>query len=458
MKLLRAVAVGFFLFVPVLQCQSSAPPIVRFQTNLGNIDVQLLPNFAPNTVANFLAYMNAGSYTNSIIHRSVPGFIWQGGGYQLIDHSLVAIPANAAINNEFAVSNTAGTLAMALVGSNIDSATTQWFFNEVDNSSTLDAQYFTVFGEINPNDTASFTVLNNIATVPVFTSTPLGAEFDQIPLLNYTSGAIADADYVLVQSIGIIQPHPILTTNSIITASAFGGYPAAAPGSYVEIYGSYLAGTTRTWTSADFSGDNAPTSLDKVSVTIDGFPAYVSYISPSQVNVQVPAAVSPTLHEATVILTYNNEVSTSVMLAIRPYEGGLLAPSSYNVGGTQYVAAFHADGTPVSNGKIPGTVAAPAAPGETLVFYGVGFGPVTPSSVPVAGVIATGQTSLATTPFQFLIGQTQAEVSYAGFAPGYVGLYQFNVMVPKDAPAGDLPVTINLGEETLPQTLFLTVQ
>jgi len=54
------------------------PPVVRFHTNLGDLDVQLLSNSAPNTVANFLAYMNAGAYNNSIIHRSVPGFIWQG--------------------------------------------------------------------------------------------------------------------------------------------------------------------------------------------------------------------------------------------------------------------------------------------------------------------------------------------------------------------------------------------
>jgi uncharacterized protein (TIGR03437 family) len=348
---------------------------------------------------------------------------------------------------------------MALSGTNINSATTEWFFNEVDNSSTLDSQYFTVFGAINPNDTASFTVLNNISTVPVYTSTPLGSLFDQIPLLNYSgSGTILPADYVVVQSISIIQPHPILLTNGVITASAFGGYPAAAPGSYIEIYGSYLAGTTRGWGTADFSGDNAPTSLDNVSVTVDGIPAYVSYVSPTQVNVQVPAGVSPTLHEANVVLTYNNEVSTSVMLAIRPYEGGLLAPSSFEVGGTQYVAAFHANGTLVSNGKIPGTTAAPAAPGETLVFYGVGFGPVTPSSVPVAGVIAQGQTSLATSPFQFLIGNSQAEVTYAGFAPGYVGLYQFNVVVPQNTPSGDVPITINLGQETLPQVLYLSVQ
>jgi uncharacterized protein (TIGR03437 family) len=176
------------------------------------------------------------------------------------------------------------------------------------------------------------------------------------------------------------------------------------------------------------------------------------------VNVQVPGSVSSALHVATVILTYNLQVSASASLAIRPYEGALLAPSSYNVGGTQYVAAFHANGTPVSNGKIPGTTAAPAKPGEEIVFYGIGFGPVTPSSVPVAGEIDTVQTSLATTPFTFTIGQSQAQVAYAGFAPDYVGLYQFNVVVPNNAPSGDLPVSFTLGVQTLPNSLYLSVQ
>jgi cyclophilin family peptidyl-prolyl cis-trans isomerase len=192
------------IFLSTLSAQSVVP-VVRLHTNLGDIDVQLLPNSAPNTVANFLAYMNAGFYNNSIIHRSVPGFVWQGGGYQLIDNNLVAIPANAAINNEFNVSNTYGTLAMALEGTNINSATTEWFFNETDNSSTLDSQLFTVFGRISSSDTASMTVLNNIATVPVFSTAPLGSVFDQIPLLNYNGGAVMDSNYVLVQS---IEPAP----------------------------------------------------------------------------------------------------------------------------------------------------------------------------------------------------------------------------------------------------------
>ena len=171
-------------------------------------DVTLLPNFAPQTVANFLKYMNAGLYNDSVIHRAVQGFIFQGGGYQLINGNLVAIPQGATIPNEFDVSNTMGTLAMALVGTDINSATDQWFFNEVDNSASLDSQSFTVFGRIESSDTASLQTFANIVSVPVPNPSPFGtnSNFSQIPLLNYTSGPAQPDNYVVVLSIEAIAP------------------------------------------------------------------------------------------------------------------------------------------------------------------------------------------------------------------------------------------------------------
>src|SRR5207244_11772694 len=80
---------------------------VRFETSLGNIDVQLLPNDAPKTVANFLAYLQANTYANSFIHRSVPTFVIQGGGYQWSDTTgPVPITDTAAVENAFKFVNT----------------------------------------------------------------------------------------------------------------------------------------------------------------------------------------------------------------------------------------------------------------------------------------------------------------------------------------------------------------
>src|SRR5258708_16076787 len=82
---------------------------VRFETNLGNINVQLLPADAPKTVANFLQYANSGAFNGSFIHRSVSGFVIQGGGYTWSHRAgPVLIPTNAPVLNQFKHSNNPG--------------------------------------------------------------------------------------------------------------------------------------------------------------------------------------------------------------------------------------------------------------------------------------------------------------------------------------------------------------
>ncbi len=79
---------------------------VRLATVLGSIDITLYDKEAPLTVANFLSYVNSGAYKNSFMHRSVPGFIIQGGGYTWNSgtNSVAAVPASAPVQNEFSAS------------------------------------------------------------------------------------------------------------------------------------------------------------------------------------------------------------------------------------------------------------------------------------------------------------------------------------------------------------------
>ena len=241
----------------------------------------------------------------------------------------------------------------------------------------------------------------------------------------------------------------------IVTASGFGAYAGvAAPGSYVEIYGSNLAGTTRSWAVSDFNGNAAPTSLDGVTVTVGGSPAFISYVSPMQVNIQVPD-VSPA-SSAAVVLTWQGLSSPASSLTINAQEPGILAPPSFQVSGKQYVVAVHfTTAAFVSNGSIPGTTVAPATPGEILTLYGIGFGAVTPAQP--AGQAATGQASLSNS-FSMTIGNSPVTVLYAGIAPGSVGLYQFNIIVPAILSPGDQNVQISLnGTVNGLQTLFLSV-
>ncbi len=431
----------------------------RFHTNLGDMDVILNPIAAPLTVANFINYINKGAYNNSVFHRSVSGFIIQAGGFQVVNHQLATIPQDAAVKNEYGISNTKGTIAMAKLGSDPNSATNQFFFNESDsNASNLNFQNggFTVFGKI--ADAASLAVMDKIAAVPVPSPGPLASPFDQIPLLNWNGGNPTDANYVIILSVTLPDLPPVqpsVKPNGVVTASSFGGFTAAAPGSFIEIYGSNLATTRRGWTGTDFTGNNAPTSLDGVTVSIGGKAAFVNYVSPSQVNVQVPADV-PTGAPAPVVVSFKGLDSDPVMLPIQSSAAGLLAPSSFSVFGKQYVVAVHSDsGDYVSNGNLPG-FPEPALPGETLIFYGIGFGAVTPST-PIAGQVVSGLTSLAS-PLQFKIGTSTTQVVYSGLIPGLVGVYQFNVVVPADAPNGDLPVEVTLGSTVINQKLFLPVQ
>ena len=133
--------------------------------------------------------------------------------------------------------------------------------------------------------------------------------------------------------------HPI---GRNVSASAFGQFASVAPGSWIEIYGSNLATSMRGWSSADFTGVNAPTSLDRTSVTIAGQAAFVDYISPGQVNVQVP---NGGLGSQTVIVSNASGSSSAYPITVNAVQPGLLAAPSFNVGGKQYVAALFSAGT-----------------------------------------------------------------------------------------------------------------
>jgi len=96
---------------------TSSATIVEFQTVIGNFEVNLYDNDTPATVANFLDYVNNGAYTNSVYHRSAPGFVVQGGGFTFgMALPLNTIPTNPAVTNEPEFSNVRGTIAMAKLG------------------------------------------------------------------------------------------------------------------------------------------------------------------------------------------------------------------------------------------------------------------------------------------------------------------------------------------------------
>lgn len=176
----------------LLVCCSTAMAgtIVRFTTSMGNIDVELYDARTPLTAANFLSYLPNYEYNWSFIHRSVPGFVIQGGGFGFDDISqggpygwFVDDGSKPTVQNEPGISNTRGTIAMAKLGGDPDSATSQWFFNLGDNSANLDYQNggFTVFGHVLDN---GMDVVDAIADLPVYDMSYIYGAFDELPLMG----------------------------------------------------------------------------------------------------------------------------------------------------------------------------------------------------------------------------------------------------------------------------------
>jgi cyclophilin family peptidyl-prolyl cis-trans isomerase len=163
--------------------------IVRFKTNAGDINVELFDKDAARTVANFFNYVTSNRYDNTIFHRLATGFVLQGGGFSFDPNTATfpAIPVGPTVQNEFGASNTLGTIAMAKVGNDPNSATSQFFFNLANNSSNLDTQNggFTVFGRL--VGAADQATVNRLAAFIPRDATPgVDSPFDTVPTTNYT--------------------------------------------------------------------------------------------------------------------------------------------------------------------------------------------------------------------------------------------------------------------------------
>ncbi|MET1254356.1 peptidylprolyl isomerase [Aliikangiella maris] len=179
--------------------------IVQIETPLGNFEVNLYDEKTPETVNNFLNYVNSGAYNNSIIHRSVTDFVIQGGGFSYQNSwPAQAITTNAPVINEPVYSNVKGTIAMAKRSGAPNSATSQWFINLADNSkgnAQLDSQNggFTVFGEVTGDGMA---IIEQIAALPTYN---FSGAFNSLPLQNYGGTGNPDETHLVINQITVID-------------------------------------------------------------------------------------------------------------------------------------------------------------------------------------------------------------------------------------------------------------
>jgi uncharacterized protein (TIGR03437 family) len=268
--------------------------------------------------------------------------------------------------------------------------------------------------------------------------------------VNAIGDAAGKAIPVSVQngSVSIVPstlPPPSITSGGVVPV--YSSATTIESGSWISIYGTNLASATTVW-NGDF-----PTLLGGTSVTIDSQPAYLWFVSPAQINLQAPSDTAT----GTVVVTVKTpggSASSTVTL-------GQYGPS-FSLFNTKYAAAIV--GTPDSPGNSgagydyigpAGALSFPARPvksGETVLLYGVGFGPTTPSVT--AGQVFSGAAPSASLPL-VTIGGVTATVSFAGIVEA--GLFQLNVIVPS-AGSGDQLLQASIGGVTTPSNVFITLQ
>jgi uncharacterized protein (TIGR03437 family) len=261
-------------------------------------------------------------------------------------------------------------------------------------------------------------------------------------------------DATPAQASGTVQfAYTIPATGSAIAAptiasvaNAEGESPTISPNTWVEIKGSNLApaGDSRSWQASDFVNDQLPMQLDGVSVTVNETPAYVYYISPTQINVlTAPGAMSGPVAARVAVAGAVSAAFTAHAQA--------MSPAFFVFGGGPYVAATHANGTYIGAATLYPGLTTPAQPGETIVLYANGFGP---TSAPVAPGSMAQSGSLAKLP-AVQIGGAAATVQFAGLvAPGQ---FQFNMVVPPNIADGDQSITATYNGLSTQAGTLLTV-
>ena len=214
---MQAVYVLLILFIVLFSPTAQAGTIVRVSTTIGDFSIELLDEIAPITVQNFLNYVNRNDYNGTYFHRVVDDFVAQGGAYRFeLYVGPIDVPTDPPIKNEFGLSNTRGTVAMARISGEPNSATNQWFVNLSDNADldVIDGG-FTVFGNVLGEGMTIVDAIDNQPTID------LGVKASDAP---YVTSAYADPMDFLYMNVEVVErlsgaPHVLETNSGLLITS-----------------------------------------------------------------------------------------------------------------------------------------------------------------------------------------------------------------------------------------------
>lgn len=248
--------------------------------------------------------------------------------------------------------------------------------------------------------------------------------------------------------IGLDGEPRLMSLSAVVNGASFGS--GIASGSWISIFGSDLAPTTRLWKGDEIIDGVLPTQLDGVRVRINGKQAAISFISPGQLNVQAPD--DDALGPVSVEVIRDGVGSATGFADLR---GSSPAFFLFDPENRRYLAAVHPDGVHVGKANLFGGAVPTrrAKPGDIILLFGTGFGPTTPP-VP-AGQLFTGAAPLAS-PVRVFFGGVEAQVQFGGLSGA--GLNQLNVVVPQGLPSGDVEVVAQTSGLQTQAGVFVTIE
>ena len=231
-----------------------------------------------------------------------------------------------------------------------------------------------------------------------------------------------------------VSAPPVISSGTIVSASNFKS-GSVAPGEQLALFGVNLGPVA----GVRAPSGNLPATLSGTTVLFDGTAAPLYYVSNNLVAVQAPTTLTPGAN-TTIQVISSSGTGTSVSLPVVPARPGIFTVES---GGGGQARAINQDGTQNGDGSITGSDKA-APKGSVIQLFASGLGAVNPA-IPAGTVAPTSPLSTVVAPVIATIGGVPATVTYAGAAPGLVGLSQVNVMVPASAPSGAARLVISVG-------------
>ncbi|MFN0168047.1 MAG: BACON domain-containing protein, partial [Bryobacteraceae bacterium] len=429
-----AAAVGAAARTATLNVTSSGSPLIFNATASGGNWLAVSPSGSTTpanlTVTATPGNLAAGTYNGSITIASQdasnsPVTVNVTLTLSAGPATLTANPAQVAFNIALGSGPASQTVALGSTGAPISFS-----------ASSIVSQWLSV-SPSSGTTPATLTVTVNPAT--------LGLGVHSGAIVVSAPGATNPSLSLNVQVTVATQARPVIS--QIQQGGSFA--PVIAPNTWIVIKGSNLAGTTRVNRPDEIVNGSYPTSMDGVRVSVNGRPAFLYYISPTQLNVAAPD--DPAVGSVPVTVTVGaqtSEVATAQMQQFAP--GFFLWPGNQ-------VVATSADNFQwrVRPGTFEGAQTVSAQPGEVVVLWGTGFGPTNPPTPAGQVVVNAG---FVVNAVRVTVGGTEAEYFGAAMTPDFTALCQVAIRIPANAPDGDLPVVVTMGGISSPTNAVISVR